>query len=125
MELEEKTNAQQKLWDNLKDTNSLREVQKYIEDMNEVRGFNNESIQDRMLLLTEEIGELAKSIRKTSTNMCTDVHKEYNYDTVESEIADCFYVLTSVASYLNIDVFKCLKDKEEKNIHRVWKKRGQ
>lgn len=125
MELEEKINAQQKLWNNLKDTNSLREVQKYIEDMNEVRGFNNESIQDRMLLLTEEIGELAKSIRKTSTNMCTDVNKEYNYDTVESEIADCFYVLTSVASYLNIDVFKCLKDKEEKNIHRVWKKRGQ
>lgn len=125
MELEEKINAQQKLWDNLKDTNSLREVQKYIEDMNEVRGFNNESIQDRMLLLTEEIGELAKSIRKTSTNMCTDVNKQYNYDTVESEIADCFYVLTSVASYLNIDVFKSLKDKEEKNIHRVWKKRGQ
>lgn len=125
MGLEEKINAQQKLWDNLKDTNSLREVQKYIEDMNEVRGFNNESIQDRMLLLTEEIGELAKSIRKTSTNMCTDVNKEYNYDTVESEIADCFYVLTSVANYLNIDVFKCLKDKEEKNIHRVWKKRGQ
>lgn len=125
MQLEEKINKQQELWDNLQETNSLREVQKYIENMNKVRGFENESIQDRMLLLTEEIGELAKSIRKTSTNMCTDVNKQYNYDTVESEIADCFYVLTSVASYLNIDVFKCLKDKEERNIRRVWKRKGE
>lgn len=115
-------NKQQVLWDNLQETNSLREVQKYIESMNEVRGFNDETIQERMLLLTEEIGELAKSIRKTSKNMYTDINKEYNYDTVESEVADCFYVLLSVASYLNIDVFQALKDKEKENINRVWKK---
>lgn len=115
-------NKQQVLWDNLQETNSLREVQKYIESMNEVRGFNDETIQERMLLLTEEIGELAKAIRKTSKNMYTDINKEYNYDTIESEVADCFYVLLSVASYLNIDVFQALKDKEKENINRVWKK---
>lgn len=115
-------NEQQKLWENLKETNTLKEVQNYIENMNKVRGFNNDTIQDRMLLLTEEIGELAKAIRKTSKNMHIDINKEYNYDTVESEIADCFYVLLSVASYLNIDVFQALKDKEKENIHRVWKK---
>lgn len=113
---------QEILWNNLKDTNTLREVQKYIEDMNEVRGFNSDTIQDRMLLLTEEIGELAKSIRKTSKNIYTDINKQYNYDTIESEVADCFYVLLSVASYLNIDVFQSLKDKEKENINRVWKK---
>ena len=115
-------NKQQILWNNLKETNTLREVQNYIANMNEVRGFNNETIQERMLLLTEEIGELAKSIRKTSKNMYTDINKEYNYDTIESEVADCFYVLLSVASYLNIDVFQSLKDKEKENINRVWKK---
>ena len=115
-------NKQQILWDNLKETNTLREVQNYIANMNEVRGFNDETIQERMLLLTEEIGELAKSIRKTSKNMYTDINKEYNYDTIESEVADCFYVLLSVASYLNIDVFQSLKDKEKENINRVWKK---
>lgn len=132
IEVEEKTNnekedknrenKQQALWNNLQETNSLREVQKYIENMNEVRGFNNESIGERMLLLTEEIGELAKAIRKNSSNMYTDINKQYNYDTIESEVADCFYVLVSVASYLNIDVFNCLKDKEKENINRVWKK---
>ena len=118
----EQEHKQQALWNNLQETNTLREVQKYIQNMNEVRGFNNELIQDRMLLLTEEIGELAKAIRKTNSNMYTDINKQYNYDTVESEVADCFYVLLSVASYLDIDVFKALKDKEEKNIHRIWKK---
>lgn len=122
MQLEEKNNIQQELWDNLQETSSLRDVQKYIENMNEIREFNNETIHERMLLLTEEIGELAKAIRKNSTNMYTDVNKQYNYDTIESEVADCFYVLVSVASYLNIDVFNSLKDKEKENIKRVWKK---
>ena len=117
-----KENKQQELWNNLKESNTLREVQKYIANMNEIRGFNNETIQERMLLLTEEIGELAKAIRKTSKNMYTDINKKYNYDTIESEVADCFYVLLSVADYLNIDVYQSLKDKEKENIHRVWKK---
>ena len=114
-------NKQEILWNNLKDTNTLREVQKYIENMNEVRGFNSDTIQDRMLLLTEEIGELAKSIRKTQKNMHIDINKQYNYDTIESEVADVFIVLSSVCNKLNIDLYKALKDKEKENIKRVWK----
>lgn len=117
-----KENKQQELWDNLKETNTLREVQKYIKEVNTVRGFEGQPVQDIMLLLTEEIGELAKAIRKTATNICTDVNKDYNYDTIESEISDCFYVLNGICNSLNIDLFKCLKEKEKENIHRVWKK---
>ena len=117
-----KENKQQELWDNLKETNTLREVQKYIKEVNTVRGFEGQPVQDIMLLLTEEIGELAKAIRKTATNICTDVNKDYNYDTIESEISDCFYVLNGICNSLNIDLFTCLKEKEKENIHRVWKK---
>lgn len=116
-----KENKQQVLWDNLQDSNTLREVQSYIKQVNTVRGFEEQPVQETMLLLTEEIGELAKAIRKTATNMCTDINKEYNYDTVESEVSDCFYVLTSICNKLNIDLFSCLKEKEKENIHRVWK----
>ena len=55
---------QLELWNNLKETNSLREVQKYVNNINEIRGFNSQEITKTMLLLTEEIGELAKAIRK-------------------------------------------------------------
>ncbi len=122
MELEEKLKSQQELWNNLKETDSLREVQQYIKAVNTVRGFENQPIEERMLLLTEEIGELAKSIRKNATNMSTDVNKQYSYDSIESEVSDCLYVLASVCNRLDIDMFKCLKEKEKENIHRVWKK---
>jgi len=113
---------QQALWNNLQETDSVREVQQYIKAVNTVRGFEEQPIEERMLLLTEEIGELAKSIRKNATDMSTDINKQYNYDSIESEVSDCLYVLASVCNKLNIDMFRCLKEKEKENIHRVWKK---
>ena len=122
VEYKNKENKQQVLWENLQETDSLREVQQYIKAVNTVRGFEDQPIEERMLLLTEEIGELAKSIRKNATNMSTDVNKQYSYDSIESEVSDCLYVLASVCNKLDIDMFKCLKEKEKENIHRVWKK---
>ncbi len=112
---------QLELYKKLNDKNSLREVQKYVNQINEIRGFNNEEVTKTMLLLTEEVGELAKAIRKNATDMKTDVEKQGNYDTIESEVADVFYVLSCVCNKLDIDIFNCLKEKESKNINRVWK----
>lgn len=114
-------NKQKEIYEKLNGTNTLPEIQEYISKINEIRGFNKQEITQTMLLLTEEIGELAKAVRKSATNMKTDENKQYNYDTVESEIADVFYVLCSICNSLNIDIFSCLKEKEEKNINRKWK----
>lgn len=112
---------QLELWNNLTENNTLRDVQKYVNNVNEIRGFNSQEITKTMLLLTEEIGELAKAIRKESTDMAIDVNKKYNYDTIEGEVADVFYVLLCVCNKLDIDIFNCLKEKEKKNISRTWK----
>src|SRR5699024_9908814 len=80
--------------------NSLREVQRYVNQTNEIRGFNNQEITKTMLLLTEEVGELAKAIRKNATDIKTDMEKQSNYDTIESEVADVFYVLSCVCNKL-------------------------
>ena len=90
--------------------------------MIEIRGFANQEIEKTMLLLLEEVGELAKSIRKNATNMGIDKNKINHYDTIESELADVFIVLSSVCNKLNIDLYKALKDKEEENIKRIWNK---
>ena len=118
----EEKKSQQELWENLKSTDSLREVQQYVNNINEIRGFNDQPVAETMLLLTEEIGELAKAIRKSATNMSIDKSKEYNYDTVESEVSDVFYVLSCVCNKLGIDIFSALKEKEQKNINRKWDK---
>ena len=65
-----------------------------------------------MLLLLEKVGELAKAIRKNATNMSIDNSKINHYDTIESEVADVFIVLSSICNKLTIDLYKSLKDKE-------------
>ncbi len=86
--------SQVELWNNLNEKNTLKEVQKYIKDVIEIRGFSNQEIEKTMLLLLEEVGELAKSIRKSATNMSIDKNKINHYDTIESEVADVFIVLS-------------------------------
>ena len=44
--------------------------------------------------------------------MSIDKDKISHYDTIESEVADVFIVLSSICNKLNIDLYKALKDKE-------------
>lgn len=115
-------NRQLELWENLKNDNTLIQVQEYIRNVIELRGFSEQNIEKTMLLLTEEVGELAKAIRKDKTSMSIDKSKIRNYDTIESEVADVFIVLCSICNKLNIDLFSSLKDKEKENIERKWNK---
>ena len=122
VERSNKLYSQLDLWNKLNEKNTLQEVQQYIKDVIEIRGFANQEIEKTMLLLLEEVGELAKSIRKNATDMEIDNNKANHYDTIESEVADVFIVLSSVCNKLDIDLYKALKDKEQENINRIWKK---
>jgi len=51
---------------NLNHVDTLQGTQSYIEDVMDKRGFKKESLPDKFMLLIEEIGELAKSVRKQS-----------------------------------------------------------
>ena len=113
-------NIQQELLKKLSDESSINEIQSYIKKVMEVRGFNKEKSSDKILLLVEEVGELAKAIRKNEKKLGIDKTKEYNYSSIESEIADVFIVLLSICDILNIDLLKVFLDKEEENIKRIW-----
>ena len=113
-------NTQQELLKKLSNKSSINEIQSYIKKVMEVREFNKEKSSDKILLLVEEVGELAKAIRKNERKIGIDKTKEYNYSSVESEIEDVFIVLLSICDILNIDLFKAFLDKEEENIKRIW-----
>lgn len=98
---------------------SLKEIQEYINDMIEVRGFDKETPQDIMLLLTEEIGELAKEVRKT-TNIKIEEKAKKKID-LEGEIADVFMYILAMCRVNKIDLLNALKNKEKKNYKREWK----
>ena len=111
---------QQELLKKLTDKSSINEIQSYIKEVMQIRGFNKEKSSEKILLLVEEVGELAKAIRKNENNLGIDKTKEYNYSSIESEIADVFIVLLSICDILNIDLLKAFLNKEEENIKRIW-----
>lgn len=111
---------QQQLLSQLKRTDSLDTIQNYIKQVITMRGFGQQPVEQELLLLTEEIGELAKAIRKDKTNMAIDNQKIKNYDSIESEIADVFIVLTSICNTLNINLYDAIIEKEQINIERNW-----
>ena len=112
--------TQQELLKKLSNESSINEIQSYIKKIMEMRDFNKEKSSDKILLLVEEVGELAKAIRKNESKLGIDKTKEYNYSSVESEVADVFIVLLSICDILNIDLFKVFLEKEEENIKRTW-----
>ena len=69
------SNSQFEIWKNLKEENTLVQIQEYINKVIELRGFSEQNIEKTMLLLTEEVGELAKAIRKDKTSMSIDKKK--------------------------------------------------
>ena len=114
--------TQEKYFNDLKKDTSLVELQNYINNVLEIRGFNNQSIELKLMLLKEEVGELAKSIRKDSTSLPIDRCKINNYSPIEEEIADVLIVLFSIANKLQIDLYDAFLKKERENIKRKWKK---
>ncbi len=98
---------------------NVEDAQKYIKDMIKVRGFKN-NLLERMCLLTEEIGELAKEVRKSEKNLKVDGNKNYNSN-LENEITDVFICLMGMCELLDMDIVQGLRNKEEINFNRKWK----
>ena len=98
---------------------TLREIQEYIDEMVNIRGWQNETPQDAMLLLTEEIGELAKEVRKSCTYIQNDVNKN-RADDLNGEAADVFLMVLALCRTLDIDLLQAFKEKELINCNRKW-----
>ncbi len=86
----------------------------------EERGFADETIHERLILLMEEMGELAKACRKIS-GMNVDTKRNIKYK-VGEEITDVLNMLFAVGVELDIDIEKEFFSKEEKNDKRVYKR---
>lgn len=103
----------------LKQNPTLKDLQDYVTALEQERGFTGSSILEQYLLFTEEVGELAKCIRKTGTSMRTDAAKQYDFDTA-GELGDVLILLLSLANRLNVDLEQAFRDKEEVNKRRTW-----
>jgi NTP pyrophosphatase (non-canonical NTP hydrolase) len=96
---------------------TLQELQAYVREMHVERGFSNTTLEN-VLMLTEEVGELAKAVRKHE-KMRTDENSRIG--SVKEELADVVLVLTSIANDLGVDLEEAIREKEEVNKKRDWK----
>ncbi|MDO8265415.1 MAG: MazG nucleotide pyrophosphohydrolase domain-containing protein [Candidatus Saccharibacteria bacterium] len=74
---------------------TLQDYQRYITEMMKARGFDKNSIVEEMLLLTEEVGELAKVVRKAH-----GMHMDKNsvQSSAAEELADVFSFVLSISN---------------------------
>jgi len=96
---------------------NLKNLQKYVIDLEQERGFSNQTVIQKCLLLGEEVGELFKAVRK-SENISID--KNSNIHNVGEELADILIYVCAIANRYNIDMETAFRAKEEINKKRVW-----
>lgn len=86
----------------------LRDLQDYYGRMAAVRGFTGETPQDTMLLLTEEVGELARAIRKRVQLVRADQSR----DDPGEELADVQLYVLHLANVIGVDLAQAVAAKE-------------
>ncbi len=96
---------------------TLKKLQEYVWQMNIERGFNTEDASKKLVMLMEEVGELAKAVRKTIGLKFTDTTKQTE---LAEELADVQIVLLGLASLTGVDMWQAVADKEAKNRNRKW-----
>lgn len=102
---------------NIPKDDSLRNLQAYVWQMNIERKFNTEDASKKLVMLMEEVGELAKAVRKTIGLKFSETTTSTE---LKEELGDVQIVLLGLASLLDIDMFDAVVEKEEKNQKRTW-----
>jgi NTP pyrophosphatase (non-canonical NTP hydrolase) len=94
---------------------TLEDFQKLVRRLVIERGYNQETVPEVLMLLIEEVGELAKAIRKLNGQV---THQDSKVHDVEEELADCLWLLVDLSNRLDIDLEAAFRVKEAKNKNR-------
>ncbi len=105
--------------ESINECSSVAILQRYIHEMVVRRGFDKESPRDVLLLMVEEVGELAKALRKY-IGLKSDQERKDRYPALEGELADVFIYLLDLSNLLEISLFHALHEKEQENEKRSW-----
>jgi NTP pyrophosphatase (non-canonical NTP hydrolase) len=97
---------------------TLPQLQRYLDVVCKERGWTKDSYAEKFLLFTEEIGELAKAIRKAQ-GLYQEKARQKPVE-LEEEFADVLSYLLDLANYFQVDLEKAFRGKEQVNSARIW-----
>lgn len=96
--------------------NGLRGLQRYYERAAVRRGWDEETVQDTLLLMTEEMGELARAVRR-GLGLSRD--HEWGTKEIAEELADLQLYLVHLSSSVGVDLADAVTNKEGVNAARA------
>lgn len=99
-------------------TITLTDLQKHLDETCKKNGWDKNSITEVFLLFTEEVGELAKAIRK-QTGFKGEKRPETT-DNLREEFADVLNYLLELANRFEVDLAEVYFEKHKINNSREW-----
>lgn len=101
----------------LPEKSTLQQVQNYVRALENERGFADQTVIHKCLLLGEEVGELFKAVRKEQK---LSIDQNSSFGLVSEELADILIYLCAIANRCGVDLEQAFRDKEAINKTRVW-----
>ena len=96
---------------------SLDAYQQYVREVMSERGFDDETVSQKFMLLLEEAGEFAQAAReKANLAQASDATAEE----LEDAAADVFTILLDICNHVGLDLDKAFINREHKNQTRTW-----
>lgn len=99
------------------DSDSLKALQIYFKQVLGERGFDDETLAEKIMLMTEELGEIARAVRKHTAVKMSQTTKQSD---VADEAADLFILLIDLCNTLGVDIHQAILAKEKINQTRTW-----
>jgi len=99
---------------------TIKHLQEHIAKKIKERGFEDETLHERLLLLAEEVGELINACRKIG-GMNVDQEREITNE-IGEEITDVINMVFAVGIKAGIDIEKEFSSKEQRVDKRTYKR---
>jgi NTP pyrophosphatase (non-canonical NTP hydrolase) len=102
----------------LKADPTLRDLQQYLAEVCQERGWTQDSPSQKFVLFIEEVGELAKAMRKHA-GLYEERAKTHDMS-LEEEFSDVLSYLLDLANLFQVDLEAAFRAKEAINQTRTW-----
>lgn len=102
----------------LKSNPTIKELQDHLQAVCKEKGWDKNSVTEVFLLFTEEVGELAKAVRKHTG--FKGEKKPENKDNLIEEMADVLNYLLELANRFDVDLEQAYRKKHQINETRTW-----
>jgi NTP pyrophosphatase (non-canonical NTP hydrolase) len=97
---------------------TLTGLQHYLAEVCQERGWTKDSPAEKFVLFIEEVGELAKAMRK-AVGLYEERAKQRDMP-LEEEFADVLSYLLDLANCFQVDLEQAFRTKEQINQSRKW-----